>query len=87
MIPIEVLVSPLAIAGLVAGVAFALVAGRLRGDPPGVQAMTAVGSGAALAGVAWAAELGGGALFAATAVGFGASLWAIGNERARRPRR
>lgn len=81
MIPLEVLLSPLAIAGFVAGVAFALIAGRYRGDPAGVQAMTAIGSGLVLAGIAWANELGGGALFVATAVGLGASLWAIGNER------
>lgn len=84
MIPTDVLLSPLALAALVAGLLIALVAGRLRRDPPAILAMTAIGSAVALAGVAWAAELGNGALFAATAVGFGASLWAIGNERGRR---
>ena len=47
--------------------------------------MSAVGSGIALAGLAWANAFGGGPLFAAAAVGFGASLWAIGIERSRRP--
>ena len=85
MIPTEVLFSPLAIAGFVTGVVVAFLAGRVRGDPAHVIAMAAFGSGIALAGLAWANAFGGGALFAAAAVGLGASLWAIGNERSRRP--
>ena len=47
--------------------------------------MSAFGSGIALAALAWANAFGGGPLFAAATVGLGASLWAIGNERSRRP--
>ena len=85
MIPTEVIFSPLAIAGFVTGVVVAFLAGRVRRDPGPVIAMSAIGSGVALAGLVWANSYGGGALFAAAAVGFGASLWAIGNERSRRP--
>ena len=85
MIPIEVILSPLAVAGFVTGVIVAFLAGRVRGDPAHVIAMSAVGSGIALAALAWANSFGGGALFAAAAVGLGASMWAIGNERSRRP--
>lgn len=85
MIPTEILFSPLAIAGLVAGVVVASLAGRVRGDPTHVIAMAAIGSGLALAGLAWANAYGGGALFAAASVGLGGSLWAIGIERSRRP--
>ena len=85
MIPTEVLVSPLAIAGFVTGVVVAVLAGRVRRDPASVIVMSAVGSGIALAGLAWANAFGGGALFAAAAVGLGASMWAIGSERSRRP--
>jgi hypothetical protein len=85
MIPGEVLFSPLAIAGFVTGVAVAFLAGRVRKDPANVIVMSAMGSGIALAGLAWANAFGGGALFAAAAVGLGASLWAIGTERSRRP--
>ncbi len=85
MIPIEVLFSPLAIAGFVTGVVVAYLAGRVRGDPGHVIAMSATGSGLALAGLAWANAFGSGPLFAAAAVGLGASLWAIGNERSHRP--
>jgi len=85
MIPTAILFSPLAIAGFVTGVVVAYLAGRVRGDPGQVIVMSAIGSGIALAGLAWANAFGGGPLFAAAAVGLGASLWAIGNERARRP--
>ncbi len=85
MIPIDVIFSPLAVAGFVTGVAVAFLAGRVRGDPAHVIIMSAAGSGIALAALAWANSFGGGALFAAAAVGFGASMWAIGNERSRRP--
>jgi hypothetical protein len=85
MIPSEILFNPLAIAGFVTGVVVALLAGRIRRDSAQVIAMSAVGSGIALAGLAWANAYGGPALFAAAAVGLGSSLWAIGNERARRP--
>jgi len=85
MIPTEILFSPLAIAGFVTGVAVAFLAGRIRGDPGSVIAMACFGSGVALAGLAWANAFGGGALFAAASVGLGASLWAIANERSRRP--
>ena len=85
MIPTDVLFSPLAIAGFVTGVVVAFMAGRVRGDPSHVIVMSAIGSGIALAGLAWANAFGGGALFAAAAVGLGASMWAIGNERSRRP--
>lgn len=85
MIPTEILFSPLAIAGFVTGIVVAFLAGRVRGDPGPVIAMAAIGSGLALAGLAWANDSGGGALFAAASVGLGASLWAIANERSRRP--
>lgn len=85
MIPIDVLLSPLAIAGFVTGVVVAFLAGRVRRDPPQVIVMSALGSGLALAALAWANTFGGGPLFAAAAVGLGASLWAIGNERSKRP--
>jgi hypothetical protein len=63
----------------------AYLAGRVRRDPTNVIVMSAIGSGFALAGLAWARAFGGGPLFAAAAVGLGASLWAIGNERSRHP--
>ena len=85
MIPLGVLLSPLAITGFVTGVLVAFLAGRVRGDPGHVTIVSAIGSGIALAGLAWANAFGGGPLFAAAAVGLGASLWAIGNERSRRP--
>lgn len=85
MIPGEILFSPLAIAGFVTGVVVAFLAGRVRKDPTNVIVMSALGSGIALAGLAWANAFGGGPLFAAAAVGLGASLWAIGTERSRRP--
>ena len=85
MIPLEVLFTPLAIAGFLTGVVLAFLAGRVRGDPPHVIVMSALGSGIALAALAWANAFGGGPLFAAAAVGLGASMWAIGNERSRRP--
>ena len=85
MIPADILFSPLAIAGFVTGVAVAFLAGRVRGDPTNVIVMSAIGSGIALAGLAWATAYGAGSLFAAAAVGLGASMWAIGNERSRRP--
>jgi hypothetical protein len=85
MIPTEILFNPLAIAGFVTGVVVAFLAGRVRGDPAPVIVTSAIGSGIALAGLAWANAFGGGALFAAAAVGLGASMWAIGNERSRRP--
>lgn len=85
MIPTEILFSPLAIAGFVTGVVVAFLAGRVRRDPPNVIVMSALGSGIALAGLAWANAFGSGALFAAAAVGLGASLWAIGIERSRHP--
>jgi hypothetical protein len=85
MIPAEVLFSPLAIAGFVTGVVVAFLAGRVRGDPGGVIVMASIGSGVALAGLAWANAFGGGPLFAAAAVGLGASLWAIAIERTRHP--
>lgn len=85
MIPVDILLSPLAIAGFVTGVVVAFLAGRVRRDPPYVIVMSALGSGLALAALAWANAFGGGPLFAAAAVGLGASLWAIGNERSRRP--
>ena len=85
MIPMDVLASPLAIAGFVTGVVVAYLAGRVRGDPGHVILLSAIGSGIALAALAWAKAFGGGPLFAAAAVGLGASLWAIGNERSRRP--
>jgi hypothetical protein len=85
MIPGDILFSPLAIAGFVTGVVVAVLAGRVRKDATEVIVMSALGSGLALAGLAWANEYGGGPLFAAAAVGFGASLWAIGIERSRRP--
>jgi hypothetical protein len=85
MIPSHILLSPLAIAGFVTGIVVAFLAGRVRGDPGHVIVMSAIGSGIALAALAWAHAFGGGPLFAAAAVGLGASLWAIGNERSRRP--
>jgi hypothetical protein len=85
MIPTDIMFSPLAIAGFVTGVVVAFLAGRVRGDPRPVIVMSAIGSGLALAGLAWANAFGGGPLFAAAAVGLGASLWAIGTERSRRP--
>ncbi len=85
MIPIDVLFTPLAIAGFITGIVVAFLAGRVRGDPSHVIVMSALGSGIALAALAWANAFGGGPLFAAAAVGLGASLWAIGNERSRRP--
>ena len=85
MIPSEILFSPLAIAGFVTGVVVAFLAGRVRKDPAGVIVMAGIGSGIALAGLAWANAFGGGPLFAAAAVGLGASLWTIGTERSRRP--
>jgi hypothetical protein len=85
MIPTEILFSPLAIAGFVTGVVVAYLAGRVRRDPGPVIVMSALGSGVALAGLAWANAYGGGPLFAAAAVGLGASMWAIGLERSRRP--
>ncbi len=85
MIPTDILFSPLAIAGFVTGVVVAVLAGRVRRDPPNVIVMSAIGSGLALAALAWANAFGGGPLFAAAAVGLGASMWAIGNERSRRP--
>jgi hypothetical protein len=85
MIPTDILFSPLAIAGFVTGIVVAFLAGRVRHDPGPVIVMSAIGSGLALAGLAWANAFGGGPLFAAAAVGLGASLWAIGTERSRRP--
>ncbi len=85
MIPTEILFSPLAVAGFVTGIVVAFLAGRVRGDPANVIVMSALGSGLALAALAWANAFGGGPLFAAAAVGLGASMWAIGNERSRRP--
>jgi hypothetical protein len=85
MIPTDILFSPLAIAGFVTGIVVAFLAGRVRGDPANVIVMSAIGSGLALAALAWANAFGGGPLFAAAAVGLCASMWAIGNERSRRP--
>lgn len=85
MIPTDILFSPLAIAGFVTGVVVAVLAGRVRGDPGHVIVMSGIGSGIALAALAWANGFGGGPLFAAATVGLGASLWTIGNERSRRP--
>lgn len=85
MIPADVLFSPLAIAGFVTGIVVAVLAGRVRGDPRSVIVPSAIGSGLALAALAWANAFGGGPLFAAATVGLGASLWAIGAERSRRP--
>ncbi|MEO6579268.1 MAG: hypothetical protein ABIO99_10275 [Candidatus Limnocylindria bacterium] len=85
MIPADILLSPLAITGFVTGVVVAFLAGRVRRDPAHVIVMSAIGSGLALAALAWANAFGGGPLFAAAAVGLGASMWAIGNERSRRP--
>ncbi len=85
MIPIEILFSPLAIAGFVTGVVVAYLAGKSRGDSSQIIGMSAIGSGLALAGLVWANSFGGGPLFAAASVGLGASLWAIGIERSRRP--
>ena len=85
MIPGDVLLSPLAMAGFITGVVVAFLSGRARGDSAQVIAMSAVGSGIALAALAWANAYGGGALFAAATVGLGATLWAIGTERSRRP--
>ena len=85
MIPVDVLLSPLAVAGFVTGVVVAYLAGRVRGDPGHVILLSAAGSGTALAALAWANAFGPGSLFAAAAMGLGASLWAIGNERSRRP--
>ena len=65
MIPADILFSPLAIAGFVTGVAVAFLAGRVRGDPTNVIVMSAIGSGIALAGLAWANAYGAGSLFAA----------------------
>jgi hypothetical protein len=85
MIAVDTLFSPLAIAGFVTGVVVAFLAGKARRDAGGVIAMSAIGSGLALAALAWANEFGGGPLFAAATVGLGATLWAIGMERSRRP--
>ncbi len=85
MIPLEILFSPLAIAGFVTGIVVAYLAGRARGDPAQVVGMSAIGSGLALAALVWANAFGGGPLFAAASVGLGASLWAIAIERSRRP--
>jgi 4-hydroxybenzoate polyprenyltransferase len=85
MIPVDVLLNPLAVAGFITGVVVALLAGKSRGDPAHVIVMSAIGSGIALAALAWANAFGSGPLFAAATVGLGASLWAIGNERSRRP--
>ena len=84
MIPVDVLFNPLAVAGFVTGVVVAFLAGKARRDPGNVIVMSAIGSGIALAALAWANAFGGGPLFAAAAVGLGASMWAIGNERSRR---
>lgn len=84
MIAVDVLFSPLAIAGFVSGVVVAFLAGKARGDAGGVIVLSAIGSGLALAALAWANEFGGGPLFAAATVGLGATLWAIGMERSRR---
>lgn len=85
MIPTEILFSPLALAGFVTGIVVAYLAGRVRRDPGHVIAMSAIGSGIALAALAWANAFGSGPLFAAATVGLGASMWAIGLERSRRP--
>ena len=85
MISTDILFSPLAVAGFVTGVVVAFLAGRVRGDPAPVIAIAAIGSGLALAGLAWSSAFGGGALFAAATVGLGVSLWATGIERSRRP--
>ncbi|HEX7197573.1 MAG TPA: hypothetical protein VF364_12165 [Candidatus Limnocylindria bacterium] len=85
MIPLDIIFSPLALAGFVTGVIVAFLSGRVRGDPGHVIFMSAIGSGIALAALAWANAFGGGPLFAAAAVGLGASLWAIAGERSRRP--
>jgi hypothetical protein len=85
MISPDIIFSPLAIAGFVTGMVVAFLSGRVRGDPANVIVMSGFGSGIALAALAWANAFGGGPLFAAATVGLGASLWAIGNERSRRP--
>lgn len=85
MISPEVLFSPLAIAGAVAGVLIAVVAGRVRREAPAQTALTAAGSGLALAALAWANHYGSAPLFSALAVGLGATLWTMGTERGRRP--
>ena len=85
MIPVDILFNPLAMAGFITGVVVAFLAGKSRRDPPQVIVMSAIGSGIALAALAWANAFGSGPLFAAATVGLGASLWAIGNERSRRP--
>ena len=59
MIPIDVLFTPLAIAGFITGIVVAFLAGRVRGDPPNVIVMSALGSGIALAALAWANAFGG----------------------------
>src|SRR5687767_7849251 len=64
MIPTDILFSPLAIAGFATGIVVAFLAGRIRGDPGPVIVMSAIGSGLALAGLAWANAFGGGPLFA-----------------------
>ena len=69
MIPVEILLSPLAIAGFLTGLVVGFLAGRVRSDEPTVIVMSAFGSGIALAGLAWANAFGGGPLFAAAAVG------------------
>jgi hypothetical protein len=62
MIPTDILFSPLAIAGFATGIVVAFLAGRVRGDPGPVIVMSAIGSGLALAGLAWANAFGGGPL-------------------------
>jgi hypothetical protein len=84
MIDLEVVFSPLAIAGAVAGVALAVIAGSFRNETRGTIAMTAVGSALTLAAMAWANHYGGGALFSALGVGLGATLWTMASERSRR---
>jgi peptidoglycan/LPS O-acetylase OafA/YrhL len=85
MIETDVIFSPLAIGGFVAGVVIAVVAGRVRGDPAEAIAVSALGSGLVLAALAWASTYGQGPLFATLAAGLGATLWQMAMDRGRRP--
>ncbi len=87
MITPDVLFDRLAIAGFATGILVALLAGRFRGESSVNIALTGFGSGLSLAALAWAIHYGDGALFAALAVGLGATLWSLGNERGKREAR
>ena len=86
MIPTEILFSPLAIAGFVTGVVVAFPGGtRPQGSGTRDRDVRRRQRDRARRPRRGRTPSAAAALFAAAAVGFGASLWAIGNERSRRP--